>query len=57
MSISIIKSTDKMGVVTLTKRIGNSKNEVKITDPKEFAHYIAELAKIDSGDSKAGRLA
>lgn len=64
MSIRIIKSTNNdTGVVTLIKKIeGNDGNgpykfEVTITDPEEYAFYTAELAKIDGGDSEAGRLA
>ncbi len=60
MSIRIIKTTDSMGVVTLTKKIEQGHGvvrQVKITDPQEFAFYIAELAKIDGGDDNAGKLA
>lgn len=60
MSIRIIKTVNRKGDVVLTKRVEQAhgvSRRIKITDPKEFAFYIAELAKIDDGDDTAGRLA
>ena len=63
MSINIIKTTDKHGSVTLTKKIeGNDGNgpykfEVTITDPDEFDYYLNILDNIDEGDNSEGRLA